>query len=150
MVVPITHSDGSNRARPMSEPLPTITTANRGELAFITAAFGERKTQAPRVHSLGAPAPTVCATGRVNLVEPAEDCDILFRMLEPHELAAAMGFSDDETAYEFCGTKTEKIRQIGNAVAVNIACALVRAVMADASRPAAKTAAKAATKGRAA
>ena len=132
MVVPITHSDGSNRARDAeADPLPTITTANRGELAFITAAFGERKGQAPRTHDLGDPAPTICAHGRVNLVEAAEGYDILFRMLEPHELAAAMGFTDEETTYEFAGTKTEKIKQIGNAVPVNTASALVKAVMND-------------------
>ena len=44
--------------------------------------------------------------------------DILFRMLEPHELAAAMGFDCEEASYEFAGTKTEKIKQIGNAVSV--------------------------------
>jgi hypothetical protein len=34
---------------------------------------------------------------------------ILFRMLEPHELAAAMGFHTDEAPYQFTGTKTEQI-----------------------------------------
>jgi hypothetical protein len=44
MVVPITHNDGANRARDVDvdDPLPTLTTANRGELAFIAAQFGER------------------------------------------------------------------------------------------------------------
>ena len=132
MVMPITHSDGSNRARDVAEPVPTITTANRGELAFITAAFGERDGQAPRVHDIAAPVPTICATGgSVNLVEPGEGYDILFRMLEPHELAAAMGFSSEESAYEFTGTKTQKVAQIGNAVPVNTATALVKATMSD-------------------
>lgn len=52
-------------------------------------------------------------------------------MLEPHELAAAMGFTDDEAAYEFAGTKTEKIKQIGNAVSVAKMRACVAALMAD-------------------
>jgi len=60
---------------------------------------------------------------------------ILLRMLEPHELAAAMGFNDEETTYEFEGTKTEKIRQIGNAVSVSKMEACVTAIMADAARP---------------
>lgn len=134
MVVPITHADGSNRARDVAnDPLPTLTTANRGELAFITAQHGERQGQAPRVHSVEQPAPTIAATGHVDLVEATPEYDILFRMLEPHELAAAMGFNGDEVDYEFAGTKTEKIKQIGNAVSVAKMKACVGAIMADAA-----------------
>ena len=100
MVGPITHSDGSNRARDVAvDPLPTLTTAHRGEQA---------------------------------LVEGTGSYDILFRMLEPHELAAAMGFDGDEVVYEFAGTKTEKIKQIGNAVSVALMRACVSAIMSDA------------------
>jgi DNA (cytosine-5)-methyltransferase 1 len=136
IVMPVTHHDGSDRARDVSaDPLPTITTAHRGELAFIAAQFGEREGQAPRVHDLGQPTPTLCATGRVNLVEGVEGerFDILFRMLEPHELAAAMGFHTDEAPYQFTGTKTEQIKQIGNAVSVAKMRACVGAIMADAA-----------------
>lgn len=100
MVVPVTHSDGSNRARDVTEPLPTITTANGGELA---------------------------------LAAPGQQFDILFRMLEPHELAAAMGFTGDDAKYEFAGTKTQQIKQIGNAVSVSKMKACVGAIMADAA-----------------
>lgn len=132
MVVPITHSDGSNRARDVeTDPLQTITTAHRGELAFIAAQFGEREGQAPRVHDVGEPTPAICATGHINLIEATPEYDILFRMLEPHELAAAMGFSDEEALYEFAGTKTEKIKQIGNAVSVAKMRACVAALIAD-------------------
>lgn len=55
--------------------------------------------------------------------------DILFRMLDWPELARAMGFSDQEIQYEFAGTKADITRQIGNAVEVNTAEALVHAVM---------------------
>lgn len=142
IVMPVTHDDGSARSRDAgSDPLPTITGANRGELAFIAAQFGERqearseatgkikKAQAPRVHDIGEPMPTLCATGRVNLVEAAPHYDILFRMLEPHELAAAMGLEH----YDFAGTKTEKIKQIGNAVSRRKMQACVAAIMADAA-----------------
>jgi hypothetical protein len=71
LIVPITHVDGANRARSLDQPLPTLTTAKRGELAFVTAAFGERAGQAPRVHSLEDPMPTVLAQGRVNLAQAA-------------------------------------------------------------------------------
>lgn len=134
IVVPITHSDGSNRARNVdADPLPTVTTANRGELAFIAAQFGEREGQSPRVHDIDNPAPAITATGHVNLVEPGPEYDILFRMLEPHELAAAMGFTTEDFTYEFAGTKTEQIKQIGNAVSVAKMKACVGAIMADAA-----------------
>jgi len=129
MVVPVTHHGSDDRARDIdTDPLPTVTGAHRGELAFIAASFGERGGQAPRVHSVDDPAPTVCAQGHVNLVQSGQDYDILFRMLEPSELASAMGFNTDETKYEFTGTKTDVIRQIGNAVPVNLAAALVGAL----------------------
>jgi DNA (cytosine-5)-methyltransferase 1 len=128
MVMPITHADDHHIPRDVEQsPLPTVTGAR--ELAFITASFGERNGQAARVRSVEDPAPTICAQGHVNLIEPGRDFDILFRMLEPHELAAAMGFDTDEARYEFAGTKTDVIKQIGNAVPVNTASALVRALM---------------------
>ena len=134
LVVPLTHHDGSDRARdPDLDPLPTVTGANRGELAFIAAQFGEREGQAPRTHDIEEPAPTLCATGRVNLVEGTTQYDILFRMLEPHELAAAMGFNSEDQRYEFTGTKTEQIKQIGNAVSVAKMKACVLALCADAA-----------------
>jgi DNA (cytosine-5)-methyltransferase 1 len=129
MVMPVTH-DVSARQRDLDDPIPTVTGAHRGELAFIAAAFGERPGQTPRTHDVAAPAPAICATGRIQLVEgQAEpEVDVLFRMLKPHELAAAMGF-DDETPYEFAGNQEEVTRQIGNAVPVNTAAALVGAVV---------------------
>jgi DNA (cytosine-5)-methyltransferase 1 len=55
--------------------------------------------------------------------------DIRFRMLNNHELARAMGFDDAETEYEFMGTVAEVTKQIGNAVPVNMATALVTAIL---------------------
>ena len=134
LVMPVTHGKGGNRVRDLEELLPTVTAAHRGELACIVAAWGERPGQTPRVHSVDEPTPTLCATGRIQLAvaEPVKSggtYDIRFRMLEPKELARAMGFSDAETAYEFAGNKTEITKQIGNAVPVNLAAALVGALM---------------------
>lgn len=135
LVLPVTHAGAEDRSRnPDSDPLPTVTGANRGELAFITAQHGEREGQAPRTHSLDNPTPTIAATGHVDLVEGVEQYDILFRMLEPDELAAAMGFTDEDQAYEFAGTKTEQIKQIGNAVSVAMMKAEVKATFADLAR----------------
>ena len=55
--------------------------------------------------------------------------DIRFRMLQNTELARAMGFQDEETDYEFVGNAGEITKQIGNAVPVNLAQALVRAAL---------------------
>jgi DNA (cytosine-5)-methyltransferase 1 len=128
MVAPVTHHDASSRVRSADDPLPTITCGPRGDLAFIAASFGERDGQKPRVHLVDEPMPTLCAEGRVQLVQPGRDFDVLFRMLQPHELAAAMGFNEDDQRYEFTGTKTDVIKQIGNAVPCNTAAALVRAL----------------------
>ncbi len=134
IVMPVTHHDASDRTRdPEVDPLQTVTGANRGELAFIAAQFGEREGQAPRVHDVEQPTPAICATGHINLVEATPEYDILFRMLEPHELAAAMGFDDEEAKYEFAGNKTQRIKQIGNAVSVAKMKACVSAMFADAA-----------------
>lgn len=53
--------------------------------------------------------------------------DVRFRMLQPRELAAAMGFPSD---YEFAGNKGETTEQIGNAVPVNMAKALCERLLA--------------------
>jgi DNA (cytosine-5)-methyltransferase 1 len=76
--------------------------------------------------SVDEPLDTVTAKARFALVEP-RGMDILFRMVQPHELAAAMGFE----GYQFTGTKTDIVRQIGNAVSVRTAKALCGAIMDD-------------------
>ena len=55
--------------------------------------------------------------------------DIRFRMLQNNELARAMGFEDEETRYEFVGNVTQVTKQIGNAVPVGLAAALVGAAL---------------------
>lgn len=55
--------------------------------------------------------------------------DIKFRMLQPHELAAAMSFPGD---YQFTGNREQKVKQIGNAVPVRLAKHLCRALLESA------------------
>jgi DNA (cytosine-5)-methyltransferase 1 len=134
IVVPVTNSNGGAQPRNIEvDPLPTLTTAKGGEFAAVlpvTHAGGLN-----RISDVSMPLPTVTGANRGELavVEPYAEYDILFRMLEPHELAAAMGFNDEEMTYEFAGTKTEKIKQIGNAVSVAKMKACVGAIMADAA-----------------
>lgn len=74
-IVPITHL-GSDRVNSIDEPLRTITTAHRGELALISPALintrnGEREGQAPRVRDIQQPFPTVTAQGSQGAVVAA-------------------------------------------------------------------------------
>lgn len=136
MVVPVTHAGGGPISRRIDDPLPTLTTSKGGHLAFITASFGERDGQLPRTHDLQMPMPTIPAQGSVRMAQGVEgdaepQFDILFRMLHWRELARAMSFSDAECDYEFAGTKTQITKQIGNAVPVRTARALVGAALHD-------------------
>jgi DNA (cytosine-5)-methyltransferase 1 len=132
IVVPVTHSQAGNNGRSLSDPIPTITTAKGGEFAVVlpvTHEGGLERSLNPSTDPL--PTVTGANRGELAVAEAFGGYDILFRMLEPHELAAAMGFNTQEYTYEFAGTKTEKIKQIGNAVSVAKMEACVGAIMAD-------------------
>jgi DNA (cytosine-5)-methyltransferase 1 len=67
-VMHLTHQ-GDRRTHDIDEPLPTITCANRGELALVAptliqTSYGERKGQAPRSLDLQQPLGTVVAGGQ--------------------------------------------------------------------------------------
>jgi DNA (cytosine-5)-methyltransferase 1 len=117
-VVPMEHS-GRPSMRSVADPLPTITTANGGALGlcqpFVAKYYGTGAAK-----SVEEPLDTVTSKDRFGLVETA-GMDICFRMLQPHELGAAMGFNRE---YVFCGNKSDQVRQIGNAVAVGMSAAL--------------------------
>ena len=156
-------------SRPTDQPIPTLTTRNDMNVVtpvadpYIIPNFGERDGQEPRVHDIDEPVPTVTSRGAGSLVTPLLEqleeasidprrliiidghpylLDIRFRMLQNRELARAMGFDDEESTYEFHGTVAEITKQIGNAVPVHLAAALVKAVLTptqDQPTPAAPT-----------
>jgi DNA (cytosine-5)-methyltransferase 1 len=107
-------SDG--RLRPISEPAPTVAAA--GAIALVLEYYGNGQAR-----PVTKPLPTVTCNDRFGLVE-ASGNQIGFRMLQPHELAAAQGFPAD---YRFTGTKSDQVRQIGNAVPCGFAKAIVAA-----------------------
>jgi DNA (cytosine-5)-methyltransferase 1 len=84
------------------------------------------------VRSLERPFPTVttCGSHHALVHEPFTKCglDIRFRMLKNHELKKAQGFPEN---YVITGNITEQTKQIGNAVPVNTAKALARAIMTE-------------------
>jgi DNA (cytosine-5)-methyltransferase 1 len=121
-------SDGA--LRPVSAPCPTVATAGAIGLVepFLVSYYGTGGAS-----SVEEPLDTVTTKHRHALVRPVIEIkgqryqlDIRFRMLQPHELAQAQGFPAD---YQFTGTKTEQIKQIGNAVPCGLARALVSAVL---------------------
>jgi DNA (cytosine-5)-methyltransferase 1 len=110
--------------RSVDEPLPTIATAGAISLVepFIVQYNGKSES-----HSVDEPLNTVTTKERFGLVEVSGryQVDIRFRMLQPHELAAAMSFED----YKFSGNRGDQVRQIGNAVPVRIAEALCKSLL---------------------
>jgi DNA (cytosine-5)-methyltransferase 1 len=131
-VVPVNHGAGDTRTREVGEPMPTLTQFDAWGLAepYLVKFYGTATGQ-----SVDEPLDTVTAKDRFGLVLPEVALvipslgvmlDIRFRMLQPHELAAATGFP---RSYVFTGTRDEKVKQIGNAVPVNLAAALVRSIL---------------------
>ncbi len=123
----ITIMKGQSKTRELDRPLPAITTNPHLYLCepFITMYYGQSKAS-----SINEPLDTITTRDRFGLVEPCTDgetvYDIRFRMLQPHELAAAMSF---DKGYLFSGNKTDKVKQIGNAVPVRTAAALCQSLL---------------------
>jgi DNA (cytosine-5)-methyltransferase 1 len=109
-----------SRARPVSEPVPTITTT--GAHSLVLPYYGNA-TPSP----ITDPLPTITTRDRFALLQgiPCQ-LDILYRMFQPHELAAATSFPPD---YHFAGSKKQITRQIGNAVPPQLAEALTHAAL---------------------
>jgi DNA (cytosine-5)-methyltransferase 1 len=77
--------------------------------AFVSSYYGNGTCSPIRQ-----PLPTVRTHDSAALVNPGidvEDCS--FRMLEPHEVKAAMAFAAD---YQLIGNKRDQVRQLGNGV----------------------------------
>lgn len=128
----IDNQSDPNGVRSKDEPLSTITTKARHAVVqpFLIEYYGKSKSQ-----SVENPLSVVTTKERHGLVQPVIKVDganylldIRFRMLQPHELAAAQGFPDD---YEFTGNKTQIVKQIGNAVPCGLARAIVLAAVSQ-------------------
>lgn len=124
---------GDNVGHKTNEPLQTISAGGNhfGEVqAFLIKYYGTSTAQ-----SINTPLDTVTTKDRFGLVtisgEKYQIADIGMRMLEPHELFAAMGFPEDyQIAFDSNGKKNTKKNQVarcGNAVCPPIAQALVEA-----------------------
>jgi hypothetical protein len=79
-----------------------------------------RGDQGADVHPAFEPMRTLTTTGHQSLITPGDVAaaealvdDCLFRMLEPHEVAAGMAFPGD---YIWAGKRRDRVRLMGNAV----------------------------------
>lgn len=125
-IVNAAHGEDGNpgrRAIELERPLPTVTGGNSFALA---EPFIIKYNRTGVAYSTAQPLDTVTTNDRFGLVQPMISLgngfflDLHFRMLQPHELAKAQGFEN----YQFLGSKKEQIKQIGNAVPVNLSRAL--------------------------
>ena len=133
LVVPaLLPQQSAGALRPVTEPVPTISTAGAIGLLepYLVTFYGTGQPV-----GIDQPAPTITTKDRFGLVRPTIEIDgtrylldIRFRMLQPHELAAAQGFP---TGYKFTGTKTDAVKQIGNAVPRRLARAIVYAAVSQ-------------------
>ena len=111
----VTSYYSEDQGHAISDPLGTISTRDRHGLVtppFMVSYYGERHG----THGLEEPVPTVPTMALHYLAQPGEIPDIDdcgFRMLQPHEIGAAMAFA---RSYVVLGNQREKIKQYGNAV----------------------------------
>lgn len=135
---------GGGALRPVDQPAPTVTTDGAiGLVQFVVPFYGTGVA-----YGVDEPLHAVTTKDRHALVEVTGTLiregdryyvvtdnerylvDIRFRMLQPHELAAAQGFRKD---YKFAGNKTDQVKLIGNAVPRRLARALVLAAITQQS-----------------
>lgn len=102
------NSGGAEMVTPTDEPARTMTTT--GHQSLLMPYYGQSQ---PR--PTDQPMPTVTTRDRCALIDPdqvVDDCG--FRMLEPHEVAAAMAFPSGYIPDDL--TKKDRVRLAGNAV----------------------------------
>jgi DNA (cytosine-5)-methyltransferase 1 len=124
-LVNVCHGGHSHRVREIGKPVAAILTKNSHGLLepFLVKYYGTGTTE-----SIDIPPGTLTPKEKFALIEPGVEfaLDIRFRMLQPHELAAAQSLPGN---YRLCGTKTEIMKQIGNAVPVKTAKKLSQAAI---------------------
>ncbi len=114
--------------RSVDEPTPTLVGSPH---VYLAQPFIVKYNGTGGAVSVDEPLDTVTGKDRFGLVVTLTDgrqalLDIRFRMLQPHELAAAMSFPAD---YSFTGTREQSVKQIGNAVPCKTSEALCTALL---------------------
>lgn len=119
-------------AKTVESPLPTISTA--GAISIVEPFLIKFYGCGQQAKKLQEPLDTITTKDRFGLIngnilkigDQTFFLDIRFRMLQPHELAAGMGFPKD---YLFAGSKKDQVKQIGNAVSPNLSEALISSAL---------------------
>lgn len=115
-------AEAQRRVQSVDKPLGTVTAGRRGKGVVepcLVQYYGNGQPQ-----TVNDPLATVTTKDRFALVTTEHGTyalDIRLRMLRPHELAAAMSFGKD---YILKGKMEDQVKQIGNAVPVQLAKAL--------------------------
>lgn len=104
-------------AKPATQPIDTVS-AEGNHHALVMRNNNNRGDTAAMSTPVGEPIRALTTAGHQSLIEPSEPIsldvdDAGFRMLEPHEIQAGMGFARD---YLLLGSKRDKVKQAGNAV----------------------------------
>ncbi|MFF5265385.1 DNA cytosine methyltransferase [Actinomadura viridis] len=129
-LAPLRGGGDKGNARPVHEPLTTVTASGNHhglvtpDRQLLVPYYGNGNAQ-PATYPIG----TLPTRDRYALAEGTADVDldqVRFRMLEPHEIGAAMAFTP---GYIVLGTKRAKVRQYGNAVTPPVAEVLVSALV---------------------
>ena len=128
---------GGSVARPVTDALATVT-ASGNHHGLVTPAGAQEHMLIPYygtgvARQVTDPMGALSTRDRYALVKGDIDLDdVLFRMLEPHEIGRAMSFADD---YIVLGSKRERVKQYGNAVTPNaseiLVCALVETITGE-------------------
>lgn len=119
------------RPRSIQQPMSTIVGGGNHQSLIIPPAWLMSYYGNGAFASVEEPVPTVTTLDRCALVtqQPeaprVEECG--FRMLEPHEIQAAMAFPK---SYVVTGTRREKVKQLGNAVTPPVMELLIGRAMA--------------------
>lgn len=123
---------------PHDQEMHTITTDPRAKLVTPTLSKLTQNLTKPFIHDFEGPAKSIDKP--LNTLETKErfslcipmmwpwGFDISYRMLQPDELKKAQGFPTD---YKLSGVKSDKNKQIGNAVPVNLAKSLCKHVITE-------------------
>lgn len=116
---------GGSETRPVTEPLATVVAS--GNHHMLVRHNTARGNPAQMCTPASEPARTITTAGHQSLVSIEDQVDnATFRMLEPHEIQAAMAFGRD---YTVLGNRRERVKQLGNAVTPPAAEFLIRAVV---------------------
>lgn len=120
----------SRTSQPTSKPIGTLTTVDR--YALIQRHNSSKGDGAEMLTPASEYLRTLTTSGHQSVITPgdiktaeAQVDDCLFRMLEPHEVAAGMAFPAD---YIWGGTRRERVKLCGNAVTPPAARDLIAAV----------------------